>query len=181
MANAHLPKPGLRSPAVMEGNCPCPSPFLTHKPKGNAKRFSEWFVRASSFVLLVTAVAKMVTVWNPVPYLLQSDSVFPFLTVGQVIESATLLELTTVVVVLLTPNLRAKLIAIGWLGLLFLAYRACLNLESPGKPSCPCLGTVGQIFGISDPVLDKFMFAVAAIFFLGSVIGLKRLRMSHYA
>jgi len=129
------------------------------------------FIRFAAALLFITAAAKLQSVLHPVPLLFVPDSVFPVLTMQQVLTAACVLQLAIVLFILISPDSKLKLAAIAWLSCLFLTYR--LGLLLVHHPNYrPCLGTPGQDLGLSPHFVSTFMLATSVSLFSGSCIGL---------
>lgn len=135
----------------------------------------------STFVLLFAALAKLFAARQTVPLLLVSDPVFPFLTKRQLFDYAGILELFVVCILVWSRNNQIRLLAIALLSSGFIIYHIGLTAVGAPQSYCPCLGSVGGRFGITDKDLGTLSFIIATLLWCGSSFSLlfRYLRTNH--
>lgn len=149
---------------------------MTSDPKRYGIVLQGVFLRGAFFLLLITAGAKLVSTYHPIPLLFVPDSVFPLLSKRQVLATAAVLELVVALLIVISANTQLKLAGTAWLSFLFLTYRLGLLL-SHAPAYCPCLGTLGQDLGLSPQFVSGSMLAASIALFLGSSLGLASARL----
>jgi glucan phosphoethanolaminetransferase (alkaline phosphatase superfamily) len=124
------------------------------------------FTRLAAFVLLVTAIAKLWSVFQGSRLLDDTDPLIqvPF-TVLLLIAAA--LELCVMAICLFRPTVNG-LVAVVWLCSLFLSYRIGLWWVGWQKP-CSCLGNLTDALHISPQLADNIMKGLLAFMLLGSI------------
>jgi len=135
---------------------------------------TRWYVAVVRVLLLLTAVAKLLSVAGEARFLAVPDPVF-LLPTRAVLLMAALTELA--VAAYLTwgrsPTLKHGILL--WLACVFLVYRGTLRFASPSTP-CRCLGWVGDLVPVPPHFLERGLEAVLIGILIGSGLSLWRLR-----
>ncbi len=126
------------------------------------------FILSASLVLMLTALAKLITAWSGDEKLMTSvDPVFGmsfkfiFLAVGG-IEIA-----VAVFCVFGKKMLFEQATVLCWLALSMVLYRVGLYVTGYNKP-CGCIGDVTEALGISEAIADKGLKFILAYLVIGS-------------
>lgn len=119
-------------------------------------------------ILAVTALAKTASVFSRAPILTYSDDLL-FIPNWMLLLLASGLEFGVVLLLVKARSVTPKLLAITWLGGVFLLYR--LGFWFIGSPElCPCLGSLTGFLPITPAVISSVMLSVAFYMFLGSIV-----------
>lgn len=78
------------------------------------------------------------------------------------------LEVSCAVCIVTPIAMRFRLLAIAWLGTMFLVYHLFLSLLQPNAP-CPCLGSLLWRLGVSPQITDYASRLISCYFLLVSV------------
>jgi len=130
--------------------------------KNTAQRFI-WFAAA---VLLLTAIAKFISVGGTVRILDQPDPLFK-IKYRQLLLGVGTLETCVAVVLLAYKPVFTRLALIAWLSTNFLLYRIGIWWINPPQP-CGCLGTITSALGITPKTGDHLMLGVLIVLLVGS-------------
>jgi hypothetical protein len=133
-------------------------------------RFITLFTQSAGLILLLTALAKLVSSAGHQAVLLTSDPVFGipfrcfFLATGVV-------ELIIALFCLTSGRVRASTVLIMWLTINCLVYRAGMYWVGYNSP-CKCLGTLTDSLHISPGTADAVLKIILAYFGIGSCAAL---------
>jgi hypothetical protein len=130
-------------------------------------------VAVAALILVVTATAKLVSVWKlggPVAGSLGHPSLFvPWLSEGWVLIIAALAEYILVAVILLSKSASVRFGTLAWFAVVCLLYRYALH-ATDGTASCNCAGVWNEGHQpISDLIGDVLVGLLASIGWLGSL------------
>jgi hypothetical protein len=117
------------------------------------------FIRAAGAVLLVTALAKLVSALGEASILSKSDPLFYFISNRQLLFLAAILELLVGIVAWRACDCRVAGGLVAWIATLFAAYRTGLWLVGY-HGTCNCLGHTTDALGISPQAADHFMVGI---------------------
>lgn len=127
------------------------------------------FIWGAGGLLLVTAIAKMISAYRPAPHMYLRDPLFEFLTNRQVLAGAAVVELIIVILLLWVRSPRKKLALIAWLASTFFLYRIFVGwVREPGFVLCPCLGNAAAWLRLSPAQLDWVTKGILVYLLLGS-------------
>lgn len=130
---------------------------------------SKAFIWGAGGLLLVTAFVKMISAYQPAPYLNLRDPLFEFLTNRQVLAGAAVVELIIVILLLWIRTPSKKLALIAWLASTFFLYRIFVGwVKEPGFVPCPCLGNAAAWLRLSPVQLDWVTKGILVYLLLGS-------------
>ena len=129
------------------------------------------FIKSAGVLLLLTALAKLFTVFfsRPESIIDQHDPIFgiqfrhEFLSLG-------LLELAIACICLFKRPAQLQLGLIAWLGTCFAVYR--LGLWSIGIHVCPCLGNFSDAIHLSNGAANTITLGILVYLLIGSYTGL---------
>jgi len=133
------------------------------------------FVLSAGVLLLLTGIAKLISITGSARILDTSDPVFTILNARQMLLIASVLEIAIGTLALLSrAAIQTRLLWISWLASLFGLYRVGLWLVDHKMP-CKCLGGALDWAGLSDPALRNlslglFVYLLAGgyiLFFIG--------------
>lgn len=137
------------------------------------------FITVVGLVLLATAAAKLITIGGDAKLLRRADSIFPFLTVRQLLFLGASAELALVCLLCVLKDHRCCILAIAWLSTLFLSYRIAKWVSGAREP-CVCLGDLWRSFGLTAQEGDTLMKFVLAFMLVGSYWFLVEAICNHY-
>jgi len=132
-------------------------------------KFCSTYTKSVGFLLLFTAVAKLISITGRQGILGVEDPLLS-LTYRQLLSVAGVLELLAAIFIIYGSNPRQKLITINFFSMAFLTYH--LGIHFLGKEvttHCPCLGRVTDQLHISQNLADLFIQFIIVYMFLGSV------------
>jgi hypothetical protein len=127
------------------------------------------FVTIATLGLLLTALAKVLTLTGSARRLVTPDPVFAFLSVRQLMTLGTCLEIMVAGVGFSRLPIRTKCAALAWLSSLFLFYRFGRWYFGVTEP-CGCLGDIWQWLPLSRQSLESGLFAFLVVVWVGSWI-----------
>jgi hypothetical protein len=131
-----------------------------------AKKAVNLFIWTASALLVVTALAKVISGFGSAQILKNFDPVVG-LRFNYLMIMAAVIELSVAGICLLSKNRILGAALIAWLSTSFLMYRIALYATGWQRP-CPCLGNVTDAIHISPAVADETMKIVLAFLLLGS-------------
>lgn len=131
------------------------------------KRWQRPFAKSVSFLLVLTAVAKLIAILEHKQFLMLPDAVFSTLTTRDSLAIAAVLELVVAVFVFLKAKHLSAMVACSWLVSVFVCYRMLAKAFFYSKP-CNCLGGVLDWTGISRRVLDVLPIIILCYIGVGS-------------
>lgn len=132
-------------------------------------RFYSAFVISVSGFLLLTAVAKVISLIQGKLFLDVPDGVFAFVKVRHVLTLAATLEVTTAIFILLKRKCLSAALIAAWLAVIFGCYRM-LSAAFLSESTCPCLGRVLDFSGLSPRTIDAILLAFLYYMGVGSLI-----------
>ena len=140
------------------------------------------FVFSAGILLLLTGIAKLISITGSARIPDTSDPVFTFLNARQMLLIASVLEIAIGGLALLgRAEIQTRLLWISWLASLFGLYRAGLWLVDHKMP-CKCLGGALDWAGLSDSALRNlslrlfvYLLAGGYILFFSTFLGSGRL------
>lgn len=109
-----------------------------------------------------------------------ADVVFDFLSKRQVVSLALIAE-ASILLVILAKGFKHTEVAIGWLAMVFAAYRIGFHvLPKPANYSCPCLGA-GQnvLLGVSEYIQNTVVLTILVFWAVGACAFLAREKIGH--
>lgn len=126
------------------------------------------FFSSSCGLLLITAVAKIVSTFGSAPMLMATDPLFlvPF---KHVMRLTAIFELGVAYLVVSSYSSSTKALSIILISSCFAIYRFGLFLVGYST-FCPCLGNLGDALGLSPVVLDTSLKLVIGYLLCGSVL-----------
>ena len=133
------------------------------------QRLIRLFIQSAAAVLLLTAVAKLVSTGSSSKILSGPDPVFGILNIDirTVILSAELIEIIVAWICFRGHRLTVQVASVFWLSLTFVLYRVTMSLTDYDKP-CACLGTITDALGIAPDAADYGMKLALAYLVIGS-------------
>lgn len=136
----------------------------------------QFFIYTAGILLLVTALAKLISSSGTAEVLEVFDPIFrmPFRHVFWIVGT---LELIIAIICFSGASINVKLGLVVWLSTSFMIYRICLWAIDYKKP-CRCLGTFADVFHLSQDTVNLFMKIALVYLFIGSGIALLLLRRS---
>jgi hypothetical protein len=124
------------------------------------------FIVSAGVILLITAIAKIISAHSDTRILQMPDPVF-FVSFRHILWAAGMLELVVAVICLTGRFVRLQAGLVALLATTFLIYR--LGLASVGwQRPCPCLGNLTDAIHVSPQVADNVMKGVLAYLLVGS-------------
>jgi hypothetical protein len=142
------------------------------RSRNQAEKPSKWFIRSAGVLLLVTGIAKIISVFGHDAVLRKPDPILGIhfdhllLTVG-------LIELAIAVVCLTSANQHLALALVAALSINFLGYRAGMWLIH-WNGYCPCLGTLTDAIHLSPRQAARLTGAAFIYLITGSFYFLGR-------
>jgi hypothetical protein len=124
------------------------------------------FVLAAGLLLLITATAKIISIFGSARILSQAAPLLPISFRVLLCISGTF-ELIVALTCLFSKRTLIQLTMIAWLASNFLIYRIALVAIGYHKP-CPCLGNLTGILHLSPEAADSVMKLVLAYLLIGS-------------
>jgi len=128
------------------------------------------FIRSAGGLLLVTALAKLVSALGTAQILQSADPIFQ-MSFRHVFWIAGAIELAVALVCLLGRNILLQSALLAWLATDFFLYRLGLVLTDYHRP-CPCLGNLTDALHISPGIADNSMKVALAYIVIGSYLTL---------
>jgi hypothetical protein len=140
------------------------------KPEEFANReiFRPLFIRSVGWLLLLTAILKIVSAAQATPFLALPNGVLPFLSNRAAMLMAALLELSIALLIASRPGSTLALDAITWFATLIVIYRVGFILLDVPLQTCPCLGNVGSWVGLNERVVRGVSNLIFAFLVAGS-------------
>jgi hypothetical protein len=133
-------------------------------------RAVRFFVKSAGVLLLITAAAKMFTVFaGHTPILSQHDPILMIPFRAELLGVA-VLEIVIAAVCFFAERIRLQLGLVAWLATSFAAYRFGLWLL--GIQFCQCLGNIPDALHLSVHTANAITFAMLIYLLLGSYGGL---------
>jgi len=131
-------------------------------------RMSRGFIVSAGALLLVTAVAKLVSASGHARVLQTADPIFavPFRLVFEIVGA---LELLISLVCLFGSRVKLQASLVAWLATSFVCYRAALILAG-SQPPCHCLGSLTGALPVSPEFVDTVMKWILAYLLIGSYV-----------
>ena len=126
---------------------------------------SAYFGLVAAF-LLIAALAKLYSASGDARILSARDPLLPASN-REVFVAAGLVELAVAVYLTRCRDIKLKHLTVLWLSCNFIVYRLAISFIGYNKP-CPCLGTVSERLPLSPHVIDRLLWAMVAIMFMGS-------------
>jgi hypothetical protein len=144
-----------------------------HLPKG--EKCLRGFIYSAGIILLITALAKLLSAGGSSRILLQSDPIFkiPFRSLLTIVG---VFELAVATFCLFGKPLRAQAAIVAWVATNFVLYRASLLWIGYHSP-CACLGQLTDTLHISGRIADTFMKFILAYLIFGSYATLLWLKL----
>lgn len=136
-------------------------------------RTHRWFVFCAGFLLVVTGLAKLLSVAEPSGRLLIPDPVL-LLPYHALLWGVGLLEIAVALVCFLVKDKHLAIALLTWLSTSFAAYRIALWGTGYREP-CSCLGTLTTVVGVDARVADLAMVGVLLFFLTGSLLAQREL------
>lgn len=128
---------------------------------------------ASGAALLIVGGGKLWSVLvSPSMRMALSDPVLPFLTKGETLSLAALLELAVAGVLLSVRSTVVRLAALLWLAAVLMVYRLARGYIGGEVGGCSCLGAVQTALGLGPLVSDVVSRWLLIFLFVGSTTGL---------
>jgi hypothetical protein len=147
------------------------------------KRLSQWrthFACSISILLLVSAAAKLIGIFQNKPFLAMPDGVFPSFETQQLLIAAIIIEITMAAFIFVKRSKSSSALACLWLTAIFLLYHILASLLYVQQP-CHCLGGIFDWTRIPQKILNELpVFLLAymgfggAVFFLNEVFTRER-------
>jgi len=125
------------------------------------------FVKLAGGILIVTCLAKLVSVFGSAEALKLPDALFS-LQNRWVMLLAGFTEACVVGILLSEVAPVTKIASILWLSLNFATYRICLWLMGVTTP-CPCMGSTYGLIGVDSSTMDRILGAFVIVLLAGSV------------
>jgi len=126
------------------------------------------FIISVTIILFVTSFAKIASLFGKRKFLYATDRLFG-IREWQLLLSVGLVELAVAGILLFGKSPRLKLILVTWLSVNFVCYRVATWLFGL-PPPCACLGSMAELFSISQSALNVLFPLVVAYLFLGSTM-----------
>ena len=146
-----------------------PHVLSTVKISDSIARYRGHFFKCAALALVVTALLKVVTVFQGAKVLLAGDPLFTFCSNRQVLVLAAVLEVAVVWLLMRPSTDRAKLVGILWLCLVFATYR--LGLVWIGfRGYCRCMGSMSEWLHISPEITDAISKGILCVMMIGAVV-----------
>jgi len=121
-----------------------------------------------SIILVLTALAKIISIAQHRRFLDVPDGVFGQLPMRETLALAATMEILTAGFMFVRRKRLSAMVACSWLVSIFVVYRMLARiLYVPGR--CPCLGGVLDWTGISPKVVDAIPVALLWYFGVGSL------------
>src|SRR5438105_4754449 len=127
------------------------------------KSQQSWFSASLVVILILTAVAKLISAAGTAHLLALPDPVFAFSN-RSVILLAALLEIALTLSILIGGWSRATILASLWFSSILVIYRIALSVVAPSAP-CPCLGTLTEQLHVSSSTASVMMSCVVGYIF----------------
>jgi len=127
---------------------------------------SIFFTRSAGTILLVTAVAKLVSALGSAHILETPDPIFA-ISFRKVLLTAAGIEILVSFFCFFGKNRNVQFGLIAWLSTSFVVYRVGLMLVAYHKP-CPCLGNLTDALRISPISADTVMESILSYLIIGS-------------
>jgi hypothetical protein len=140
---------------------------LSEPPSNKVKGWLRWFILSAGWILLVTGLAKIVSVFGHAKILDIDDPILG-ISFRNLMLLAGGIELAISGLFLLTSKYRLNLTAVTWIATVFLSYRFGLSCIQWHRP-CPCLGNLTDLIHIPPGLENLLMTLVAVYLFTGSV------------
>jgi hypothetical protein len=125
------------------------------------------FIVATSCILIITALAKLLSGLGEAPLLTKPTAALPAITHRQLLILGAMVEFSMIAFLLSRQTAIAKLYAILWFSSLISIYRLGSWWINPAVP-CPCLGNISDWIPIPPQILDKATLALLVFMLLGS-------------
>jgi len=133
-------------------------------------KFHHAFLNSSAFLLFVTAVLKLLTLFTPSRILLFRDPIIPFLSTKQLLIFAAIVELFLFCIIIFKPKkIGDPAVALLWFSISVLCYRLLLAW-SGGLQYCNCLGSLTDWLKLDSHVASKISGVILCYFFVGSLL-----------
>jgi len=131
-----------------------------------AAKLIRLFVKVAGFLLLVTAIAKLISSMGEARILKELDPVV-HITFKMLFMSVGLCELIIALFCILTDKIKLQVICLAWLSTGFLLYHFAIWWIGYRKP-CPCLGNLTDALHIPPQTADTAMKIILAYLLIGS-------------
>jgi len=135
-----------------------------------SKYVVKYFIRVSGALLMVTAVAKLLSANGNAGILQETDPIL-FVTFQHLFWFVGTLELVVAAVCIFSNRISLQSGLIAWLATLFVVYRVGLIWVGYREP-CHCLGTLTQALNILPQTADTAMKVILAYLLIGSYAAL---------
>lgn len=129
-------------------------------------RFYYGFVKMAGAVLMLTCLAKLISVFGSAEALRLPDPLFGLQSRKVMLLSA-LVEAFVVCVLLGKATPSTKLASVLWLSLNFANYRISLWLMGVGAP-CPCMGSIYGLLGVDSGTMNRVLGGIVVALLVGS-------------
>lgn len=130
----------------------------------------DWFILTAGIVLIITALAKLISVFGTAPLLNRNDPATG-LQFRHLLLMAAATEACVGFACFWKGNKRLRVALLAWISTCFLLYRCALRLLGQNH-FCPCLGSLTASLHISSEMADSFMQYLLAYLFVGSCVSL---------
>jgi hypothetical protein len=127
------------------------------------------FAVSVASLLLLTAIAKLISLAQKRPFLRIPDGVFPFLITRDVLAIAVLLEITVAAIMFFKRNDSIAVVACSWLVVMLVFYRLLAKALFVRQP-CHCLGGLFDWIRLPRYVLDAIPVVLLYYMGVGSII-----------
>lgn len=135
-------------------------------PEPFAKYCRRRFLIGSGIILIVTGLAKILTIFGDTSMLLIPDPVFR-IEFRALIFWVGLGEIAVASFCLFSKRQTLSTIMVAWIASAFLVYRAGIGMIGWERP-CGCLGNLSDIFGISPHAVEWISLGLLGFLLIGS-------------
>lgn len=125
------------------------------------------FERSVAFILLCTAVFKILAAFGPERLLGQANGLLPFFTYRTLILCAVACEVAVALLICIANNQVVKIRSIFSLSWMFFGYQVALWYFQVNEP-CKCLGNLGSWMHLSNSTVVSLTRIILAYMLLGS-------------
>lgn len=126
-----------------------------------------YFIASCGIILLITALAKIISAAGNAPILKEMDAVLEVEN-KDLLYGVAIAEIALVFYLYFGRDLKLKMVSIAWLSLGFFCYRVCSSLM--GVYTCPCLGKLTDNLPVRPSTVHLFLIGTDAYMLLFSCI-----------
>ncbi len=136
----------------------------------NSQQIIKLFTRSAAVILLITAIAKLISFSGSAKILDQTDPILVF-SFRHIFLAVGLLEVVIATLCFLPLNKFLQVSLLAWLSTIFLTYRLSLYYLNYHRP-CSCLGNLTDALGVPPFLAEFFLKCVVVYLLLGSYTSL---------